>query len=83
MFELGIVTSLLLLMAIAMFGGVMGWYLRNKIADSSLELRSQSADIDWLRSALADSEKRCVQQAEWLSGLEAELVDLRPEDVIK
>ncbi|RUS65050.1 hypothetical protein EGN72_01720 [Pseudorhodobacter sp. E13] len=71
----------ILVAAICVGAGVaLGWYLRGVFVDSSLELRAQTADIDWLRAALADSEKRSAQQAEWLSAMEAELVELRPED---
>lgn len=55
-------------------GGFSGWRLGAAMRDRGLELRSQAADIIWLRAALNDSEKRCAQQAEWMSAMEAELV---------
>ena len=82
MFDFGVVASLLTVVMLFLFGGVMGWYLRAALRDPSLEVRSQAADIDWLRAALADSEKRCAQQGEWLINIEEELVALRP-DVVK
>jgi hypothetical protein len=80
MFDLGVVESLLTVVMLFVFGGAMGWHLRAAVRDPSLEVRSQAADIDWLRAALADSEKRCAQQGEWLANIEEELVASRPDD---
>lgn len=80
MVEFGVLFSTLLGAVCIGIGAISGWYMRGVCADSSLELRAQTADIDWLSAALADSEKRNAQQAEWLSAMEAELVELRLEE---
>ena len=64
------------------FGGALGWLLRAFLLDRGLELRAQAAEIDRLRAALTDSEKRCAQQAAWMVALEDELTDLRPEGAL-
>lgn len=80
MFEFGILASCLLAGICVATGGAIGWFLRGYAQEGGLELRAQAADIDWLRAALSDSEKRCAQQAEWLTQLEEELSGSRPKD---
>jgi hypothetical protein len=79
-FDFGVGASALLALVFIVGGGISGWFLRASLRDRGLELRSQAADIDWLRTALADSEKRCSRLAEWLSELEDELTVLRVDD---
>jgi predicted negative regulator of RcsB-dependent stress response len=52
------------------FGAAFGWRLRAKMRDTSMELRAQAADMDQLRAALTDNQKRSAQQAEWLAAFE-------------
>ena len=54
-------------------GLALGWQLHAKTRDRGLEVRAQAAEIASLHAALADSQKRCARQAEWLKSLEAEL----------
>lgn len=81
MFDFGLGASALLALIFTVGGGISGWFLRASLRDRGLELRSQAADIDWLRTALADSEKRCSRLAEWLSEMEEELTVLRVDDL--
>lgn len=75
MFEFGAFSSILLAC-----GGFLGWRPGTFTRDRGLEVRSQVADINWLRAKLTDSEKRCAQQAEWLNSMEAELTAHRALD---
>jgi len=79
-FEFGALASSLLAILLLVCGGFSGWRLAVSLRDRGLELRSQVADINWLRAALTDSEKRCAQQAAWLNEMEAEMVALRPQN---
>ena len=79
-FEFGMFSSVLLAAVLLACGGFSGLRLGISMRDRGLELRSQVADINWLRAALADSEKRCAQQAEWLNAMEAELIAIRAQE---
>ncbi|MDN5786700.1 hypothetical protein [Pseudorhodobacter sp.] len=80
----GVSVTILMLTAVALAlllgGGGIGWTMRGVFRDHRLEMNAQAADINWLRAALADSERRCEQQASWLTVMEEELVDLRGPD---
>ncbi|MFT7058364.1 MAG: hypothetical protein ACJASV_000864 [Pseudorhodobacter sp.] len=52
-----------------------GWELRRRLSYSELDRRSNEADIQWLRVALADSEQRCAAQSNWLAEMELDLQD--------
>lgn len=80
MFEFGTFSSVILAVVLLACGAFSGWRVGMSMRDRGLELRSQVADINWLRAALSDSEKRCAQQAEWLNEMEAELIAARANE---
>jgi len=45
--------------------------------DRGLQERADRADVEWLRAALSDCERRCEVQASWIADLETELVAIR------
>lgn len=69
MFDLNVLTSVVLALLLLCLGACLGWRLRAVLRDGALEMRARDADIDQLRAALADSQKRCAQQAEWLAAM--------------
>lgn len=69
MFGLDVLTSVALAVLLFCLGGSIGWRLRAVLRDGALEMRARDADINQLRAALADSQKRCAQQAEWLAAM--------------
>lgn len=56
---------------------LLGWRIRSTRGIGLIEHQALSADIQWLRAALADSERRCAAQAGWIADLESELVEAR------
>jgi len=42
-----------------------------------LEQSAEQADLQWLRAALTDCERRCEVQTSWIADLETELVAIR------
>lgn len=68
-------------LAAVLIGGLMvacaliGWRLRSQQDADAIERQALEADIQWLRAALADSERRCEAQAGWIVDLESELVE--------
>ena len=73
MFELELLTAAALGVTALALGLALGWRFHAKMRDAGLEVRAQVAEIENLQAALADSQKRCARQTEWLKSLEPEL----------
>lgn len=55
----------------------VGHWAGSRRGDRALEAEANRADVEWLRAALADCERRCEVQTHWIADLEAELVAIR------
>jgi hypothetical protein len=55
----------------------VGHWIGSRRGDQGLEAQADRADVEWLRAALADCERRCDVQTHWIADLEAELVAIR------
>lgn len=75
--SLWLVSTGFLLLAFA-----IGWWAGRRQGHAGPQAE-RKADIDLLRTALAESEQRCQDQAEWIANLEGELVALKTPETGK
>ena len=55
----------------------IGHWIGTRRGERGLEAQADRAEVEWLRAALTDSERRCEVQAGWIADLETELVAIR------